>query len=139
MSDPKAVIERHLAAFNAKDPDADTFSADAEMVAPAGELHGPEQILAFNRVFWEAFPDCRLDVTSWIADGQAVAVEGVLTATHSGIFRTPDGDVPPTGRSIEFRWAALYMVRGDELVSEHLFFDQLDFLAQLGLAPGGPA
>jgi hypothetical protein len=53
----------------------------------------------------------------------------------TGILRTPEGEVPPTGRRVEIRWMGMYEARGDELVSEHLYFDQVEFLTQLGLAP----
>ncbi|MBA2295125.1 MAG: nuclear transport factor 2 family protein, partial [Actinobacteria bacterium] len=32
--------------------------------------------------------------------------------------------------------AAVYVTDGGTLKSEHLFFDQMDFLGQLGLLPG---
>ncbi len=32
-----------------------------------------------------------------------------------------------------------YEVRDDEIVSEHLYFDQVQFLTQLGLMPGASA
>jgi predicted ester cyclase len=52
------------------------------------------------------------------------------------VLHTPNGDVAPTGKPVEFRWAAVYEVEGEELISEHLFFDQMDLLGQLGLLPG---
>ena len=36
----------------------------------------------------------------------------------------------------ELRWAALHVTDGETLKSEHLFFEQMDFLGQLGLHPG---
>jgi len=81
-------------------------------------------------------PDLRLEVTQLLTDGPAAAAEGTLTGTHDGVLHTPNGDVPPTGRTVTLRWAAVYAVEGDTLKSEHLFFDQLDFLGQLGLLPG---
>jgi hypothetical protein len=50
------------------------------------------------------------------------------------VLHTPNGDVAPTGRAVELRWAT-YVTDGDTLKSEHLFFDQMDFLGQLGLLP----
>jgi hypothetical protein len=50
-------------------------------------------------------------------------------------MRTPAGDVPATGRSVDLRWMSSYEVRGDELASEHLYFDQAALLDQLGLRP----
>ena len=55
--------------------------------------------------------------------------------THEGVLRTPGGEVGATGRRVDFCWAALYRAAGDELVSEHLFFDQLELVSQLGRAP----
>jgi hypothetical protein len=54
-SDPKQVMERHIAAENARDFEADPWSADPEMVTLGAHLRGREQILGFNRDFWEAF------------------------------------------------------------------------------------
>ena len=48
----------------------------------------------------------------------------------------PICDIPPTGKPVELRWAAAYEVSDSELLSEHLYFDQMDFLSQLGLVPG---
>jgi predicted ester cyclase len=78
-------------------------------------------------------PDLRLEVKQLVTDGSAAAAEGILTGTHDGVLHAPDGDVPPTGRPLELRWAAVYATDGDTLKSEHLFFDQMDFLGQLGL------
>lgn len=81
-------------------------------------------------------PDGRLSVHSYVVDAEHASVEGVFAGVHDGVLQSPQGAVDPTGRSVTFRWSATYRVRGSELVSEHLYFDQLDFLGQLGLLPG---
>ena len=134
MAGSKDVVLRHISAFNARDRQAEPWSADAEMVSPGGAMTGRDQVLAFLGAFQEAFPDGRLDVTSILADGSAAAVEGTFRGTHNGTLHAPGGDIGATGKSIEFRWAALYQTEGEQLASEHLFFDQLDFLSQLGIA-----
>jgi predicted ester cyclase len=135
MSDAKDVILTHIAAVNDRDSDADPWAADAQMVAPGAQVRGRDEVLAFLGVFHEAFPDLRLENVQIVSDGVAAAAEGSLTGTHDGVLHTPDGDVPPTGRQIDLRWAAVYATEGDTLKSEHLFFDQMDFLGQLGLLP----
>ena len=135
MSDAKDVILTHIAAVNDRDSDADPWAADAQMVAPGAQVRGRDEVLAFLGVFHEAFPDLRLENVQVVSDGVAAAAEGSLTGTHDGVLHTPDGDVPPTGRHIDLRWAAVYATEGDTLKSEHLFFDQMDFLGQLGLLP----
>jgi predicted ester cyclase len=122
-----------VAAFGAKDPDAEPWSEDAEMVAPAGPFEGRDQILGFFKVFWDAFPDARLEITRSIEDGALAAAEGILTGTQTGALQTPNGEIPPSGRRAEVRWGAMYEMREDEIASEHLYFDQVDLLTQLGV------
>lgn len=135
MSDPKSVFERHVAAFNAHDADADPWSAEAELIGPDVQLRGRSEVLGFLRVWWDAFPDARNEVRRLAADGSVVAAEGIFSGTHTGSLMSTGGEVPPTGRRVEFRWSVICETRGNELVSEHLYFDQLGLLTQLGLAP----
>jgi predicted ester cyclase len=81
-------------------------------------------------------PDLRIEIKQLLSVGPAAAAEGTFVGTHDGVLHNPNGDVAPTGRAVEFRWAAVYATDGDTLKSEHLFFDQMDFLSQLGLLPG---
>jgi predicted ester cyclase len=134
MSAPLEVIDRHFAAFAAKDADAEPYSAGAEVMAPGAQVRGRDQVLAWLGGYWEAFPDARLEATHSIASGRHVAREGKIVGTHTGVLRTPDGEVPPTGRAVELRWMAMYEVAGEEILFEHLYFDSADFLMQLGLS-----
>src|SRR4029450_9453241 len=120
MADPKHVVERHVETFNARDADASPWSEDADFVAPNASMHGREQVFGFFGGFWEGF---------------VVAAEGRFIATPTGVMRTPAGDVAATGRQVDLRWMSSYEVRGDELASEHLYFDQAELLGQLGLMP----
>jgi predicted ester cyclase len=76
LSTARHVYERHVAAFNAKDGGADPWSPDAELVAPGTELHGRGEVIDFLRVYWEAFPDARQEITRLVADGPIVSAEG---------------------------------------------------------------
>jgi predicted ester cyclase len=98
MADPKRVVERHVEAFNARDADAEPWSDDAEFVAPNASVHGREEVLGFLGVFWDAFPDGRLETSGLLAEGSVVAAEGRFIGTHTGVMRTPAGDVAATGR-----------------------------------------
>src|SRR6188472_723166 len=136
MPTARDVILKHIDAVNDRDSDADPWAADAEMTAPGAQVSGRDNVIGFIAVFQEAFPDLRLEIKQLLTDGPAAAAEGIMTGTHDGVFHTPNGDVAPTGRAIALRWAAVYVTEGDTLKSEHLFFDQMDFLGQLGLLPG---
>jgi steroid delta-isomerase-like uncharacterized protein len=134
MSDPEAVVQQHIDAWNAHDADADPWSEDAVFTTPDGtELNGRDEVLGFGRSFWTAFPDSRLEVVTRIAEGNIVMTEGRLIGTHDGPLATPDGEVPATGRTLDVGWMCVQEVRGDEVISENLYFNQLQFLGQLGL------
>jgi predicted ester cyclase len=135
MADSKRVVERHIAAFNGRQADADPWGEEAEFVAPGASMRGRDNVLGFLGVFWDAFPDGRLEIVRMFAEGSVAAAEGRFIGRHTGVMRTPTGDVAATGRQVEFRWMSSYEVQGDELVSEHLYFDQQELLAQLGLLP----
>jgi predicted ester cyclase len=138
MANARQVIERHIAAFRAKDQDAEPWSADAELVTPGGRFEGREQVLGFLKMYWDAFPDARLEITRSIEDGELVMAEGMMIGTQTGALQTPDGEIPPTGRGVQIRWMSTYDVRGDEIASEHLYFDQVEFMTQLGVMSGAP-
>jgi predicted ester cyclase len=136
MPSARDVILKHIDAVNARDSDADPWAADAEMTAPGAQVSGRDNVIGLLAVFQEAFPDLRLEIKQLLTDGPAAAAEGSLRGTHIGVLHGPNGDVAPTGRAVELPWAAIYVTDGETLTSEHLFFDQMDFLGQLGLLPG---
>ena len=113
-------------------------TSDVEAVLPGGiTLRGPEQVVGLLQTFWEALPDAKVEAENQVASGDTVAVEGNLTGTHTGTFRSPQGDIPPSGNRINVRYASVKRIRDGKVASEHLYFDQLEFLEQLGAFPSG--
>lgn len=136
MSKARVVIDRHIGAFNSRTEDDEPWAQTAELVCPGGTFTGRESVLGFLSVFQEAFSDGRLSITSAVTDGDHASVEGMFGGVHDGVLQSPAGPVEATGRAVSFRWSDTYVIEGEELVSEHLYFDQLDFLGQLDLLPG---
>ena len=128
---PEQVLEQHVSAWNARDPEAFPWTDDIEWEVPGASLRGREQAVGFISPFWEALPDARLAFVRVIGEGNLLAAQGTLTGTHGGTLRTPHGELPPTGRRVEVRWMAMFEVRGDELAAEHLYFDQSELMSQL--------
>jgi predicted ester cyclase len=102
---------------------------------PVGLLKGPDQAIAFFTALWEAFPDIKMTITRIVADNSAVSVQARAEGTHQGAFHTPGGDIPPTGRRVDFPFSEHYEVTRNLIVSAQLIFDRLEFLEQLGVAP----
>jgi predicted ester cyclase len=135
MADVIEVARRHDDAFNSQDADgrAAIEAPDIDFVMPGGmTLRGHEQVMQVVRAFWDALPDAKITAVDLVAVGNVVVAEGTIAGTHSGTFQTPQGEIPPTGNPVNLRYAAVKRFEGDRLVSEHLYFDQLELLQQLG-------
>jgi steroid delta-isomerase-like uncharacterized protein len=137
MGQATDTMRRKIAAFNARDMDKTIglYSADVEMTVPGASLRGRDQVATYFYAFWEAFPDLRLTVTREVEEGSGVFVEATATGTHTGTLHTPGGDVPPTGVRVDLPFSELFDVKEGQIDVNHLYFDQLGFLEQLGLAP----
>ena len=138
MADALEATRRHDDAFNAHDAEARIASEtpDVESVLPGGiTLRGPEQVVGFLGTLWEALPDAQVTSENQVAAGDTVVIEGMMTGTHTGPFRSPQGDIPASGNRINVRYASVKRIRDGKVASEHLYFDQLEFLQQLGALP----
>jgi predicted ester cyclase len=112
-------------------------TADCEWLTPDGPLHGRDAVREYVGHFRRAFPEGRHTIERSVESGHSIAVEGRWSGTHSGTLETPQGDVPPTGRTIEMTFALF--VTGDPAAGEAsrvaLYMDQMAMAAQLGLIP----
>ena len=115
------------------------LTPDFDFVAPNGSGRGPAATTAYSRPFVGAFPGCRHEVDLVVAQGDVAAVEGRWIGTHSGPLPTAEGEIPATGKTITLPFTATMRARGDRLASMHVYFDQLAFLAQLGVVPQSQA
>ena len=129
--------------------DADRHDAHPGRGRPRG-LHGPagrglrgatlrgrDEIRAWIDPFDRAFPDFSHELTRVVEDEDAAYAEGVFRGTHTGPLPTPQGDVPATGREVSFRFALVVSgnLESGQASSVNVYFDQLEFLGQLGLLP----
>jgi ketosteroid isomerase-like protein len=134
----REAFEQGTETFNAHDMDgfAAVLADDVVFAAPGGiEGQGKEACAAFFGGWIEAFPDTHVEITGvHIVDDVAVE-EGAFTGTHHEVLRTPDGEIPPTGRPVRIDYIQVLRFRDGKHVSFHLMFDRLAMLEQLGLVP----
>jgi predicted ester cyclase len=137
MAHPEELARRILEVTDAQDWAAREalLTADCDFVTPAGPMRGRAATTAYSAPFALAFPDSRHEIALLTGAGDVVVVEGVWTATHLGQLDTPQGPVPATGRSVALPFVVVMRASGDLMTSLHVYFDQLAFLAQLGLLP----
>ena len=82
-----------------------------------------------------AFTQFNVEVMNVVAGDDQVALELVLRATHTGTLRTPAGDIPATGRSIEFPYCVIHQIKDGKLVREVGYGNAVTLMEQLGSMP----
>lgn len=138
MSDVKTLERRYYEAFNARNLSAyeELFTEDCEVLASGGiALQGVEAMRAFDRSWHDAFPDCIITLDGQIAEGDTVVSENTFRGTHTGVFSTPAGDIPPTNANVEGHYVVVVKARDGRISSFRAYLDRLELLEALGLVP----
>ena len=128
----KLVIE-HIESENRHEFDVtmETFDHPRyELIATGDVFDGEAEVAHYFDETRTAFPDQRNELIALHHADDAVIVEANLYGTHLGPFR----GLPPTGRSYEMRFCALFVFEEDRLVCERVYFDAGTILRQLGIA-----
>jgi steroid delta-isomerase-like uncharacterized protein len=141
MDQAVAAAERHVSAFNRHDLEAHSANEteDIEWTQPGVNIAGREAVAALQQALWTAFPDARVDLVTRVASADTVISEEVLSGTHTGPFVTPAGTLPPSGRAVSMPFVTVQQIRNGKIAAERIYFDQMDFHGQLGIALAQPA
>jgi steroid delta-isomerase-like uncharacterized protein len=134
----REAFEQHTEAFNSHDMDgfASTFAEDVVFRAPGGVAgEGKSACAQFYGGWLDAFPDAHVEIHDLHITCNVAVEEGTFTGTHGGVLRTPDGDVPATGRPVTVDYIQVLHYRDGKHTSFNLMFDQVPLLEQLGLIP----
>jgi steroid delta-isomerase-like uncharacterized protein len=110
-------------------------SADAETVLiPFGQtFHGRDGFRQFMQGFKGAFPDIRITITNQVATEESVVSEFTARGTHTGPLLTPAGEIPPTGRTVDFIVCEVWRIKHGQVASLHNYQDAASLMRQLGL------
>jgi hypothetical protein len=114
------------------------YAEDAVLITPdAGEIRGRSNIADYWRPMIEGFSDSRYESLHKSEDGDVAIDEGWFIGTNTAPLPMPDGGtLPPTGRQVKLRSCDIATVQGNKIKEHHLYFDQMEFMGQLGLTPG---
>lgn len=111
------------------------YSEDCEIVAPPGELRGREALVALAETYWAAFSDLKWRVVAQFVSGDTVVTEESIDGTHDGDLVMPDGSMPASGGRLSTRVCEVARVEDGEIVSLHLYWDNVAFLRTVGAIP----
>jgi len=129
----KALMQRVIEeAWNARNPAAFDGLFAEEFVShnPNGEFKGPEGYKQLYETYVSAFPDCRFTIDHLVGEGEMVSLSYTFSGTNTG----PLQDMPPTGKRVSIPGVSVSRIVDGQSVEEHVVWDQLGLLQQLGLA-----
>jgi steroid delta-isomerase-like uncharacterized protein len=135
MSEIQATVENFWKAMESgrlEELDA-IVDPDCHFKMPGADISGLAAMKPLLAAYMAAFPDLRHDVKNAVASGDAIALELLVTGTHTGPMHTAKGAVPATGRKIVWESCDYVRVRNGRVVSWHGYYDNVPFLAALGL------
>jgi len=78
-------------------------------------------------------PDFRLTPISRTVGAGCIVDEFIMHFTHTMEMDWMLPNVPPTGKTVEVPTVAIVQFEGDQLVHEHIYWDQASVLVQVGL------
>lgn len=133
MNDGERIVHKLNAMWNSKDAAQMEvlYAADAthEDTTTGVELRGIAAIRDLFTSTWKATPDVRTDVLRVICDGEWVAWEWRMTATHTGDFP----DLPATRRRFSIVGVSIMQIGDGKVVCQRDYYDQASFRRQVGV------
>lgn len=141
----KRVVDSYVAAWASHDVEkiASYFTDDCvyEDLAAGVVLHGKEELKAFAKGSFTAFPDFKIEVKSFFASGLGrlgfgkVGSEWVMTGTHNGDLHIRDlTTLPATGKSFSVRGASMTEMHKGKIKRNSDYYDNVSVLRQLGVS-----
>jgi ketosteroid isomerase-like protein len=117
---------------------AQLYAPDAVAITPdRGQVSGNDNIIAWSRELTVGFPDAKYEPVNEYESGNSAIDEGYFVGTNTGPLQGPTGEtIPATGKSVRVRACDVATVENGVITSHRFYFDQMDFLGQLGLLEG---
>jgi steroid delta-isomerase-like uncharacterized protein len=136
----KDLVRQFAEVTNAADWEALAAMVTEDLTRHSTATAGPpvtsrEEFIQLQKSFQASFPNQRITVQQLVAEGDRVAILGTYSGTNTG----PMGDIPATGKSIESPFLGIFRIESGKVAELWVEWDNLAFLAQLGLYPPPPS
>ena len=131
------VAKAPILAYNEKNWEAvkRTITTDFayDEVATHRSLRGAADVIEAWKGWATAFPDSKATFEGAYVAGNTVILELTWRGAHTGLLRTPGGDIPATNKKIQMRACQIFEVADGKVRSLRQYFDMATMLAQLGV------
>ena len=111
----------------------DMCQPDAVHTNADGTFRGPQGVRDLFQPMFDAMSEREVKINNVIEAGETIVVEFVVRSTNTGPLVTPQGEIPPTGKTASMASIAIYELRDGKLAGSRGMYDRLDLISQLGL------
>lgn len=80
-----------------------------------------------------SMPDAQVHLETITAQDDMVVTEHTGGGTHAGPLNTPAGPIPPTGKTMQLRFAEVFEMRDGKIKTMRAYWDTGTLMRQLGL------
>ena len=129
-----SIVQTYIEVWNGASPDLLDGIARTDVIRRSGSMESTNAkgIDALKRAitgFRVTFPDTTVTVKERSDEESYSLFTWEFNGTNTG-----PGEFPPTGKAVTVTGATLLRYRDGKMAEEHVYFDNLGFLKQLGLA-----
>lgn len=107
------------------------FADDVVLHHTKPETKGKAGAIAYYSNYVTGFSDRKFTVVESFAKGEKLVKHWRFTGTHTGVFF----GIPATGKKVDLIGCTITKMVNGKITEENDFFDNFEFLQQLGLMP----
>ncbi|MEO5593705.1 MAG: ester cyclase [Chitinophagaceae bacterium] len=107
------------------------FTKDVVMHASPADVIGIGSARAYYANFLTGFSQITFTIKDVFGQGEKLVKYWNFKGTHTGIFF----GIPATGKTVSLDGTTLVRMSGGKIAEERDFYDNMDFMTQLGLMP----
>ena len=107
------------------------FTKDVVMHASPSDVVGIDSARAYYANYLTGFSNITFTIKDVFGQGNKLVKHWNFAGTHTGIFF----GIPATGKKVSIDGVTLVRMQDGKIAEERDFFDNLDFMTQLGLMP----
>jgi steroid delta-isomerase-like uncharacterized protein len=137
--DPLQAVRDEIADLSRGDLEAvlsyytdDVYFEDVSVPTPC---RTKSEMRDFMKVFYDAFPDLRIEIRNVVGSGNSVTAEYDLLGTMRGEFLGRK----PTGKAFRIKAVSIYEHNGTLFTKETVYYDSASLFSQIGVVPQASA
>lgn len=107
------------------------FTKDVVMYSKPTDVVGIDSMKAYYANFVTGFSNIQFTIKDVFGQGDKLVKHWNFKGVHTGVFF----GIPPTGKAVSLDGTTLVQMSNGKIAAERDFYDNLDFMTQLGLMP----